>query len=81
MRWLWSLRSLDISICSPAKSKKTRFAPAKEASASMADYDVMYRRAIQEVYRDNRKKLDDWFDTLEKIATEEIAKALGKAEE
>jgi hypothetical protein len=65
----------------PAKSKKTRFAPAKEASASMADYDVMYRRAIQEVYRDNRKKLDDWFDTLEKIATEEIAKALGKAEE
>ena len=65
----------------PAKSKKTIFAPAKEAPASMIDYNAMYRRAIQEVYRDNRKKLDDWFDTLEKIATEEIAKALGKAEE
>jgi len=59
----------------PVKSKKTFFAPAKETS-SAADYDAMYCRAIQEVYRDNRKKLDDWFDTLEKIVTEEIDKAL-----
>ena len=65
----------------PAKSKKTIFAPAKEAPASMIDYNAMYRRAIQEVYHDNCKKLDDWFDTLEKIATEEIEKALGQAEE
>ena len=64
----------------PVKSKKTLFAPAKEAPASTADYDAMYRRAIQEVYQDNRKKLDDWFDTLEKIANEEIDKALAKAE-
>lgn len=60
----------------PVKSKKTFFAPAKETSASTVDYDAMYRRAIQEVYQDNRKKLDDWFDTLEKITTEEIDKAL-----
>lgn len=65
----------------PAKSKKTLLAPAKEASASTVDYDAMYRRAIKEVYHDNCKKLDDWFDTLEKIATGEIEKALGKAEE
>lgn len=64
----------------PVKRKKTLFAPAKESPASTADYDAMYRRAIQEVHRDNRKKLDDWFDVLEKIATEEIDKALAKAE-
>ena len=64
----------------PAKNKKTLFAPAKEASGTTADYDAMYRRAIQEVYRDNRKKLDGWFDALEKIATEEIEKALTKTE-
>ena len=63
----------------PAKSKKTPFAPAKESFASTVDYDAMYRRAIQEVYRDNRKKLDDWFDDLERITTEEIEKALSKA--
>ena len=64
----------------PAKSKKTLFAPAKETTAAAADYDAMYRRAIQEVYRDNCKKLNDWFDALEKITTEEIEKALAKAE-
>ena len=65
----------------PTKSKKTLFAPAKEVHASIADYDAMYRRAIQEVYRDNRKKLDDWFDALERITTEEIEKALAKSED
>lgn len=65
----------------PTKRKKTLFAPAKEAPASTVDYNAMYRRAIQEVYHDNRENLDDWFGTLEKIATEEIEKALGKAEE
>lgn len=64
----------------PAKSKKALFAPDKETTAAAADYDAMYRRAIQEVYRDNCKKLDDWFDVLEKITTEEIEKALAKAE-
>ena len=64
----------------PAKRTKTLFAPAKESPASTADYDAMYRRAIQEVCRDNAKKLNDWFDALEKIATEEIDKALAKAE-
>lgn len=65
----------------PTKSKKTLFAPAKEAHASTADYDAMYRSAIQEVYRDNRKKLNDWFDVLERITAEEIEKALAKAED
>ena len=65
----------------PVKSKKTFFAPAKETPASTADYDAMYRRAIQEVYSENRKKLNDWFDALEKITTEEIEKALAKAED
>ncbi len=64
----------------PVNRKKTLFAPAKETPVSTADYDSMYRRAIQEVYRDNRKKLDDWFDALEKIATEEIDKVLAKVE-
>lgn len=63
----------------PVKSKKTLFTPARESSA--ADYDAMYRRAIQEVYRDNCKKLNDWFDVLERITTEEIEKALAKAED
>jgi len=65
----------------PAKRKKAHSAPAKETSASKADCTAMYSRAIQEVYLDNRKKLDDWFDALVKITTEEIEKALGDAEE
>lgn len=65
----------------PSKRKKTPFAPAKKAPASTINYDAMCRRAIQEVYRDNCKKLDDWFDTLEEITTEEIGKALAKAED
>lgn len=63
----------------PTKSNKTIFTPAKETPA--VDYSAMYRRAIEEVYRDNCKRLDDWFDTLEKITTEEIEKALAKAED
>lgn len=65
----------------PNKRKKTLFAPPKEAPTSTVNYEAMYRRAIQEVYHDNRKKLDDWFDSLERIAVEEIKKALEKAEE
>ena len=60
----------------PVKSKKTFFASVKETPTSPANYDAMYHRAIQEVYRDNRKKLDNWFDSLEIIVTEEIDKAL-----
>lgn len=65
----------------PAKNKKTIFAPPKDSPASAVDYEAMYGRAIQEVYQDNCKKLDDWFDILEKIVTEEIEKALEKMEE
>ena len=65
----------------PAKRKKTLVAPAKEASAPASDYDAMCRKAIQEVYLDNCRKLNDWFDALVKIATEEIEKALENAEE
>lgn len=64
----------------PEKSKKAIFAPVKETPAPTVDYNAMYRRAIQEVYRDNCKKLDDWFDALERITTEEIEKVLAKAE-
>lgn len=46
-----------------------------------ADYEDMYREAIREVYRDNCRRLDDWFDVLERITTEETNKALGKAED
>lgn len=51
-----------------------------KSKAEMPDvnYEDVYREAIQEVCRDNTKKLDDWFDVLEKITTEEINKALGK---
>lgn len=62
------------------KAKKKPIARKKEAPTSTADYDDMYRRAILEIYRDNCKKLDDWFDVLEKITTEEIDKALARAE-
>lgn len=62
------------------KSKKPPFAPAKEIHTSDVDYNAMYHHAIQEVYRDNCKKLDDWFDALERITTEEIEKALAEAE-
>ncbi len=65
----------------PVKSKKKQFARKKEVPTSTADYDDMYRRATLEIYRDNCKKLDDWFDALEKITTEEIDKALARAEE
>lgn len=65
----------------PTKRKRTLFTPPKETSTTTVDYDAMYRRAIQEVYRDNCKKLDAWFDALEKITTEEIEKALRKVEE
>lgn len=65
----------------PTKRKRTIIAPQKETSTTTVNYDAMYRRAIQEVYRDNCKKLNAWFDALEKIATEEIEKALGKAGE
>lgn len=60
------------------KRKKSLFIPAKES----ANYDVpvnykdIYIKAIQEVYVKNSKKLDEWFDTLEKITIEEIDKAL-----
>lgn len=60
----------------PTKRKSTLFAPLRENSTATVDYDTMYRRAIQEVYHDNRKKLNDWFDTLEKITVEEIKKEL-----
>lgn len=60
------------------KGKKE--APSKAASAHTADYEEMYSRAVREVYLDNRKKLDAWFDQLEKITTQEIDKALGQAE-
>lgn len=65
----------------PAKRKKVLSAPAKEAPVSTADYSAMYRKAIHEVYLDNCKKLNAWFDTLVTVATEEIEKALGNAEE
>lgn len=58
---------------------KTFFAPHNEIAHSAENYNEMYRDAIQKVYRDNRKKLDDWFDDLERITAEEIGKAL-KAE-
>lgn len=64
----------------PAKRKSPLFAPTREAPVTTADYDAMYRCAIQEVYRDNCKRLDDWFDALERITTEEIEKALAKGE-
>lgn len=64
----------------PTKNKKNIFLSSKKAATSTVDYEVMYERAIQEVYCDNRKKLDDWFDILEKITIEEIDKALGNAE-
>lgn len=65
----------------PAKNKKALSAPAKEAPASAVDYSDLYRKAIHEVYLDNCKKLNSWFDTLVTIATEEIEKALETAEE
>lgn len=60
----------------PTKRKSTLFAPPKEEAVATVNYDAMNRRAIQEVYRDNCKKLNDWFDELEKITAEEIEKAL-----
>jgi len=63
------------------KSKRTMPAPFKTEPAYTVNYEDMYNQAIQDVYRDNRKSLDDWFDQLEKITTEEIDKALRQAEE
>lgn len=64
----------------PKKNKKTLVSPPKADSADNVDYEDMYKEAIQEVYRDNCKRLDAWFDQLEKITIEEIDKALRKVE-
>ncbi len=58
------------------RRNKTIFAAPKEGFASAANYEAMYKEAIKEVHRDNRKKLNDWFDRLEEITKEEIGKAL-----
>ena len=65
-------------LCPPKKRKKV-FASAKQATDSV-DYEAMCKQAIQEVYADNCKKLNEWFDELEKITVEEIEKALDKRE-
>lgn len=41
-------------------------------------YKNNVNRVIQETYHTNYKKLDDWFDNLEKITVEEIEKELSK---
>lgn len=61
--------------------KKTTCGPLKETSVSVVNDEEMYKQAIEEVYQDNRERLDAWFDILEEIATEEIEKALRKVEE
>lgn len=65
----------------PTKSKTSRSGSDGEASASDADFRDMYRQAIREVYHDNRRRLNDWFDRLAQITAEEIEKAGGKTEE
>lgn len=62
------------------RQKKGLPTPAEGASAPAVNYEDMYEKAIREVYRDNRKRLDAWFDTLEKITEEEIGKELKKTE-
>lgn len=62
------------------KTKKTTFTPSKAESLHTVNYEEMYKQTIQQVYGDNCKRLDDWFERLEKITREEIDKALRERE-
>lgn len=55
--------------------KKRKSAPSI-SSDKLAD---MYLQAVREVHKDNRKRLNEWFDKLSAITSEEIDRALGKA--
>lgn len=80
--WVKAVLSINAAFIIVEVVRYFDFLPKKRMSKPSISSDKlaeMYLQAVREVHKDNRKRLNEWFDKLSAITSEEIDRALGKA--